>query len=91
MKSSTITIVLGTALLLFAGVQAESMLAMDAKGTAVQLPDNKTDERHLEIDHEGKGTGEGLSSKESDTQKKEKAPPVKRPRLKYRDESKCSC
>jgi hypothetical protein len=91
MKSLVVRIALVTALVLVADVLPHNILAMGSKGGAVQPQDIKTDERYLERDHEGKGTRDGLSSKESDTQKKEKAPPAKRPRLKYRDESKCSC
>jgi hypothetical protein len=91
MKSIIVRIALVTALVLVADVLPHSVLAMGSKSGAVQPQDIKTDERHLERDHEGKGTGDGLSSKESGTQNKEKAPPAKRPRLKYRDESKCSC
>lgn len=90
MRSVISTIVLGTALLLFAGVQAESILAMGAKGTAVQSPDNKTDESQRVRDQD-KQTGDGLSSKESNTQNKGKSFPGKKPRLKYRDEPGCSC
>jgi len=91
MKSLVVRIALVTALVLVADVLPHNILAMGSESGAGHSQDIKTDERHLERDHEGKGTGEGLSSKESGTQKKEKAPPVKRPRLKYRDESKCSC
>jgi hypothetical protein len=91
MKSIIICIAFVMAPLFTAEVQPGNILAMGSKSGAGHSQDIKTDERHLERDHEGKGTGEGLSSKESGTQKKEKAPPAKRPRLKYRDESKCSC
>lgn len=90
MRSVIITIVLGTALLLFAGVQAESILAMGAKGTAVQSPDNKTDESQRVRDQD-KQTGDGISSKESNTRNTEKPSPQKKPRLKYRDVPGCSC
>jgi hypothetical protein len=86
MRPTIITSSMVTALVLVAGVQAGTVLAIGSKGEAVHPQDNKTNERHFE----GKGTEEGLSSKESGTQK-EKASPQKKPRLKYRDESKCSC
>jgi hypothetical protein len=91
MKSIIICIAFVIALLFTADVEPGNILAMGSKSGVAHSHDIKTEKRHLERDHEGKGTGEGLSSKESGTQKNEKAPPAKRPRLKYRDESKCSC
>jgi hypothetical protein len=88
MKSATITIVLGTALFLAAGVQAKCMLATE--NPAVQTRDNKTDESQTERNRV-KQTGDGLSSKESNTLNKGKPSPTKKPRLKYRDEPGCSC
>ena len=61
MRSVIITIVLGTALLLFAGVPAESVLAMGAKNGAVQSPDNKTDESQ-HVGDQDKQPGDGMSS-----------------------------
>ncbi len=90
MRLVIITIVLGTALLLFAGVPAGSVLAMGAKNGAVQLPDNKTDESQ-HVGDQDKQTGDGISSKGSNTRNTEKPSPQKKPRLKYRDEPKCSC
>ncbi len=90
MRSAIIIIVLGTALLLFAGVQAENVLAMGAKNATVLSPDNKTDESRTERNQD-KQTGDGLSSKESSTLNKGKSSPEKKPRLKYRDEPGCSC
>jgi hypothetical protein len=90
MRSVIITIVLGTALLLTAGVQAESILAMGAKNSAVQPTDNKTDESQSERNQLRK-PGDGLSSKESNTLNKGKSSPENKPRLKYRDEPGCSC
>jgi hypothetical protein len=91
MKSLVVRIALVTALVLIADVLPHNILAMGSRGSVVPSQDIKTDGKHLEGDYENKGFGEGFSSKESGTQKKEKAPPAKRPRLKYRDESKCSC
>jgi len=90
MKTATITIVLGTALFLAAGVQAKSVLAMGAENSAVQSPDNKTDENQRVKDKD-KQTGDDISSKGSNTRNTEKSPPQKKPRLKYRDEPGCSC
>jgi hypothetical protein len=90
MRSVIITIVLGTALLLTAGVQAESILAMGAKNSAVQPRDNKTDESQTERNRV-KQTGDDVSSKGSNTLNKGKSSPEKKPRLKYRDEPGCSC
>jgi hypothetical protein len=90
MRSVIITIVLGTALLLFAGVPVGSVLAMGAKNNAVQLPDNKTDESQRVRDQD-KRTGDDISSKESNTHNKGKPSPTKKPRLKYRDVPGCSC
>jgi hypothetical protein len=86
MRPTIIASSMVTAFVLAAGVQAGTVLAIGSKGEAVHPQDNKTNEKHFE----GKGTGEGLSSKESVTQKKNVSP-QKKPRLKYRDESKCSC
>ncbi len=90
MRSVIITIVLGTALLLTAGVQAESVLTMGAKNSVVEPQDNKTDESQSERNQLRK-PGDGLSSKESNTLNKGKSAPEKKPRLKYRDEPGCSC
>jgi hypothetical protein len=91
MKSIVVRVVLVMSLLLVADVLPHNILAMGSKGDAGHSEDIKTDKRQLERDHEDKGSEDGLSSEESGTQRKEKAPPAKRPRLKYRDESKCSC
>ena len=90
MRSVIITIVLGTALLLFAGVPAESVFAMGAKNGAVQTEDNTTDAGKTEIDQK-RQTKDGISSKESGAHNKEKPSMEKRPRLKYRDVPGCSC
>lgn len=76
---------------LAASVQTESILAAGPKYDTVQSQDNKTDERYSDRGREGKRAGEDLSSKESGARKKGTAPPEKRPRLKYRDEPRCSC
>ncbi len=90
MKSATITIVpVLTALLLLAPIQAGSVLAMGAKGNAAPFRDNKAGGSQPEK-YQGKQTEDALSSKVSDTRNKGKSP-VKRPRLKYRDEPGCSC
>ncbi len=85
-----ITIVLGTALLLFAGVPTASVLSMGAKNGVVQSPDKKTDESQ-HVGDQDKQPGDGMSSKESNTLDKGKSSPTKKPRLKYRDEPGCSC
>ncbi len=90
MRSAIFIIVLGTALLLTANVQAESMLAMGAKNGTVQPTDNKTDEGRSE-GNQVKQSGDGLSSIGSNTLNKGKSSPPKKPRLKYRDEPGCSC
>ncbi len=90
MKTATITIVpVLLALLLFAPLQAGSVLAMGAKGDAAPSRDNKAGESQPEK-NQGKQSGDALSSKESSTQNKGKSP-EKKPRLKYRDEPGCSC
>jgi hypothetical protein len=78
-------------LVLFPGIHLAGIFAMGSKGGAVQSPDNRRGEERWERDHEGEKSGEGLSPKEDGSQKKEKAPPEKKPRLKYRDEPGCSC
>ncbi len=92
MKTATITIIvpLITALLHFAPVEAGNVLAMGAKGDAVQSRDNKTGESQSE-ENQGKQTGDALSTKGSNTKNMGKTSPEKRPRLKYRDEPGCSC
>ncbi len=86
---STVTSVIVTACMLAAGVPVGTVLA-GSNGEAVHPQHNTTTESPFEGDHEGKGAEEGLSSKETDTRKNIMSP-QKKPRLKYRDESKCSC
>ncbi len=90
MRSTVITIVLVTVLLPFAEVQAGSMLAMGAKNSVVQSPDNKTDENQR-IRNQDKKAGDDISSRESGTYNSGKSSPKKKPRLKFRDEPGCSC
>ncbi len=66
-------------------------LAMGAKGSVVQPQDNQKGEKNPEPDHESKGTGKIPSLEKNGVQKKEKAPPEKKPRIKYREEPGCSC
>ncbi len=89
MKSAIITIVLGTALLLFAPIQSGGVLAMGAKGDAAPSLDTKAGESQPEK-FQGRQTEDALASKESATRSREKSP-EKQPRLKYRDEPGCSC
>ena len=91
MKSIIICIALATAPLLFPSIQPQQILAMGSKGGGVQPQDTGKDEEHREKDHEGEKPGETTPPKDSGSQKKGKSPPEKKPRLKYRDESKCQC
>ncbi len=90
MRSAIFIMVLGTALVLFEGAQTENVLAMGAKSSVVQHTDKETDEGRPE-GNQAKQSGDGLSSKESNTLNRGKSSPTKKPRLKYRDEPGCSC
>lgn len=91
MKTIIICIALVTAPLPFPNIQPQHILAMGSKGGVVEPEGAKKDEKHIEKDREGGKSGEGTSPKESGSQKKEKAPPEKKPRLKYREAPGCQC
>ncbi len=92
MRFIILTIALAAAPSLATSVQAEQLLAMGSKSGAVQTQDSsRTGERYSDRDHEGKRTEKNLSSKESGARKNGTALPEKKPRLKYRDEPRCSC
>jgi hypothetical protein len=86
-----ICMALATVLLTFPGFQPQHNLAMGSKGSVVQPEGAKKDGKQIDKDREGEKSGEGISPKESDSQKKEKAPPEKKPRIKYREEPGCQC
>jgi hypothetical protein len=80
-----------TASLSFWGIQPQQSFAMGSNGGVVQPEDAKKDTEHMEKGREGGKSGEGISTKETGSQIKEKNPPEKKPRIKYRDEPRCSC
>jgi hypothetical protein len=80
------------ALLLFAaGQQVHDCQAMGSRNGAVQQQDDRTDEGHREQDQKSKRPADVLSPEGKGSEKKGKTSPRKKPRLKYRDESKCQC
>lgn len=91
MKPIIIYLTLVTVPWLFVSLPPQQYLAMDSKGSVVQPEDNRKKEKKPETDHEDKGTGKDLSPENNDAQKKEKTPPEKKPRIKFRDESGCPC
>jgi hypothetical protein len=76
---------------LFGSAPLEQYFAMGAKGSVVQPQENLQEEKNPEADHENKKSGKSPSSEKNGVQKKEKAPPEKKPRIKYREEPGCSC
>jgi hypothetical protein len=91
MKNTIVYLALMAAPLLVSGSQVHDSYAMGSTNGAVQQQDDRTDEGHREQDQRSKKPGDVLSPKEKDPQEREKASPEKKPRLKYRDESKCPC
>ncbi len=87
----TIYTALVTTALFLSGVEKGNILAMGSKGDVVQSQNITQDKKHSTKEHEGETTGAGFSPERSGPGKKEKALPDKKPRIKYRDESKCSC
>ncbi len=75
----------------FPSFQPQYNIAMGSKGNVVQPDDTEKDKKYIEKDREGGKSGEEISPKENGSQKKEKAPPQKKPRLKYREQPRCSC
>ena len=85
---NTITYLAFAAVLLFAtGPQVHVCHAMGSKNGAVQKPD----EGFRTEDQKDKKAGDALSPTGKESPEKKKAPPQKKPRLKYRDQFECSC
>jgi hypothetical protein len=78
---------LAAALLFAAGPQVHVCHAMGSKNGAVQQPD----EGSRTEDQKDKKPGDALSPQDKESLEKKKAPPQKKPRLKYRDQFECSC
>jgi len=91
MKTRIICLALVTGSLSFSSIQPQHSFAMGSKGGVVQLEDAKKDAERTEKGRENVKSGEGISTKETGSQIKEKTPPEKKPRIKYRDEPRCSC
>jgi hypothetical protein len=91
MKIIIITIALAAAPSFAASGDAVPILAMGTKGDTVHFRDNRTDERYSERDHKDNKSGADLSSTKNGVHSGKKSPPEKKPRLKFRDEPKCSC
>jgi hypothetical protein len=64
---------------------------MGSNGDVERPKGAKKDEEHIEKDRKGGKSGEGISTKETGSQIKERNQPEKKPRIKYRDEPRCSC
>jgi hypothetical protein len=75
----------------FSSIQLQHSFAMGSKGGVVQPEDAKKDAERMGKGRKGGKSGEGISTKETGSQIKEKNPPEKKPRIKYRDEPRCSC
>ena len=82
---------LAVALVASAGTQEDKAPAPDAGGGSAASQSLKESEARSPQEHVDKKTGDGLSKKDSDTPKVNEAAPGKKPRLKYRDESRCAC
>lgn len=91
MKFIMITIALVAAPLFAASGKTVHVLAMGTNSGSVHFHDERTDERYSERDQKDNRSGADLSSTKNDDQNRKKSPPGKKPRLKYRDEPKCSC
>jgi hypothetical protein len=87
MKSTVTYLALAAALFLAAGPQVRVCLAMGSKNGAAQQPD----EGSRTEDQKDKKPGDVLSPKGKESPETKKAPPQKKPRLKYRDQFECSC
>ena len=87
MKSTITYLALAVVLLLAAGPQAHVCHAMGSKNGAAQKPD----EGFRTEDQKDKKAGDALSPTGKESPEKKKAPPQKKPRLKYRDRFECSC
>jgi len=91
MKTLIICMALVTASLSFWGIQRQQSFAMGSNGDVVRPEGAKKDEEHIEKDRKVGKSGEDILTKETSSQIKEKNPPEKKPRIKYRDEPRCSC
>jgi hypothetical protein len=91
MKNTIVYLALTAAPLLVSGSPVHDSYAMGSTNGAIQQQDDRTDEGHREQDQRSKKPGDVLSPEEKGSAEKGKASPEKKPRLKYRDESKCRC
>jgi hypothetical protein len=69
----------------------EDSFAMGSKGGEVSVPNKEGGAEHDLMEQKDRKTEDGLSSQGTGSGKPEKSAPVKKPRLKYRDNEKCSC
>ncbi len=87
MKNMITYLTLAAVLLFAAGPLVHVCHAMGSKNGAAQQPD----EGSRTEDQKDKKPGDALSPTGKESPEKKKAPPQKKPRLKYRDQFECSC
>lgn len=91
MSARVLSMLFVTAMLYVPCAHRQDAFAMGSKGNVVNGQGKQNGAARGQAEREAVAPGDGLSSRGSVSERGEKTVPAKKPRLKYRDDSKCPC